>query len=44
MLAAMRRLASRFDQAWNRPVSKTFIVGLIAGSVIALIIICMVGR
>src|SRR5580704_2638379 len=38
------RLASRFSQAWNRPVSKSFIVGLIAGSVIALFILSMLGR
>jgi hypothetical protein len=38
-----KRLA-RFDQAWNRPVSKSFIVGLIAGSAIALFILSMVGR
>jgi hypothetical protein len=38
------RLASRFAQAWNRPVSKSFIVGLIAGSAIALFILSMMGR
>jgi hypothetical protein len=44
MLAAVRRMASRFNQAWNRPVSKSFIVGLIAGSAIALFILSMMGR
>jgi len=44
MLAAMRRLASRFDEAWNRPISTLFIVGLIAGAAIALFILSMMGR
>jgi hypothetical protein len=40
----LERLASRFAQAWNRPVSKSFIVGLIVGSAIALFILSMMGR
>jgi hypothetical protein len=41
----LERLASHFAQAWNRPVSKeSFIVGLIAGSAIALFILFMIGR
>jgi hypothetical protein len=44
MLAAIRRLASRFDQAWNRPISKLFIIGVIAGSAIALLVLSMMGR
>jgi hypothetical protein len=38
------RLASRFARAWNRPVSNSFIIGLIAGSAIALFILAMMGR
>jgi hypothetical protein len=38
------RLASRFAQMWNRPVSKSLIVGLIIGSAIALFILSMMGR
>jgi hypothetical protein len=56
MLAAMRqyrpddtqtppkRLAARCTQAWNRPISKSFTIGLIAGSAIALFILTMMGR
>jgi hypothetical protein len=44
MFAALRRLASRFDQAWNRPVSKSFVVGLIAGSAMALFFLSRMGR
>jgi len=33
------RRASRSARAWNRPVSKSFIVGFIAGSAIALFIV-----
>jgi hypothetical protein len=37
-------LAPRFARVWNRPVSKSFIVGLIAGSAIALFILSVMGR